>query len=158
MSECKAVCTPLERNAKLCSDDETKEVDGTLYCQLVGSLNYLTTTRLDIAYLVNILSQLMAKPHYSHWIETKKVLHYLKGTIDFGIMYTDEYDVELAGFSDLDWAGNLDDKRCTSGYAFNIGLGVLSCHGVERNNQLFICHQMKLIAKACPVQPMKQFG
>jgi hypothetical protein len=63
MNECKAVSIPLEHNAKLYNDDETKEVENTLYRQLVGSLNYLTTTRPDIAYSVNILSQFMAKPH-----------------------------------------------------------------------------------------------
>jgi hypothetical protein len=41
-------------------------------------------------------------------------------------MYTDESDVELTGFSDLDWAGNPDDRRSTSGYAFHIGSGVVS--------------------------------
>lgn len=56
MSECKAMSSPLEWNAKLYSDYGTKEAYGTLYYQLVGNLNYLTTTRPDIAYSVNILS------------------------------------------------------------------------------------------------------
>jgi hypothetical protein len=55
MSECKAMSTPLEHNAKLYSEDGTKGLDSTLYRQLVGTLNYLNTTRLDIPYLVNIL-------------------------------------------------------------------------------------------------------
>lgn len=66
MSECKAMSTPLEHNAKLYSDDGTKEADGTLHRQLVGSLNYLTTTKPGIAYSVKILSQFMAKPSESH--------------------------------------------------------------------------------------------
>jgi hypothetical protein len=66
--------TPLEQNAKLYNDDGTKETNDTIYHQLVGSLNYLTTTRLDIAYSVNILSQFMAKPFESHWKVAKKVL------------------------------------------------------------------------------------
>ena len=56
MDECNSFLTPLDQNDKLYSDDGTKEVNGTLYRQLVGSLSYLTTTRLDIAYSVNILS------------------------------------------------------------------------------------------------------
>lgn len=56
MSECKEVSTPLEHYAKLYSDDETKEENGTLYCQLVGSLNNLTITIPDIAYSVSVLS------------------------------------------------------------------------------------------------------
>ena len=121
MIECKETSTPLEQNVKLCSDDGIKEVNGTMYRQLVGSLNYLTTTKPDIAYSVSILSQFMAKPCESHWKAAKKVLRYLKGTLNFGIMYTDEFDVELAGYSDSDWAGNPDDRKSTTGYVFNIG-------------------------------------
>ena len=97
-----------------------------MYRQMVGSLNYLTTTRPDISYYVSVLSQFMAKPHESHWNAAKVVLRYLKGTLDYGIKYTDASDVELTGYSDSDWAGNLDDRRSTTGYAFNIGSGVVS--------------------------------
>eukprot|EP00253_Pinus_taeda_P013087 PITA_13087 len=89
MTKCKATSTPLEQNVKLCSDDGTKEVNGTMYRQLVGSLNYLTTTRPDIAYSVSILSQFM-------------------------------------GYSDSNWVGNLDDRKSTTGYVFNIGSGPIS--------------------------------
>ena len=41
-------------------------------------------------------------------------------------MYTDESDIALTNFSDLDWAGNPDDRRSTSSYAFHIGSGVVS--------------------------------
>jgi hypothetical protein len=74
MSECKAMSTPLEKNAKLYNEDGSKEADGTLYRQLVGSMNYLTTTRPYIAYSVSILSQFMAKPSKSHLKDAKKVL------------------------------------------------------------------------------------
>ena len=68
----------------------------------------------------------MAKPLESHWIVAKKVLRYLKGTVNFGIMYTDDCDVELASYSDSDWAGNVDDRKSTTRYAFSIGSGVVS--------------------------------
>jgi len=97
----------------LCSDDGTKEVNGTMYHQLVGSLNYLTTTKPDIAYSVSILSPFMAKPCEAHWKAAKKVLRYLKGTLNFGIMYTDEFDVELTGYSDSDWARNILLDTCS---------------------------------------------
>ena len=126
MHECKEASTPLEQNVKLSSVDETKEVNGTLYRQLVGSLNYLTTTRPDISYSVNILSQFMAKPLKSHWIAAKKVIHYLKGTVNFGLMYADNCDVELTGYSNLDQVGDIDDRKSTSRYVFNIGSGVMS--------------------------------
>ena len=50
----------------------------------------------------------MAKPNDSHWIAAKKVLRYLKGTMNFGLLYTDKFDVQLAGFSDSYWEGNLE--------------------------------------------------
>jgi len=66
------------------------------------------------------------KPCETHWKAPKKVLRYLKGTINCGLMYNDEFDVQLAGFSDSDWTGNPDDRRSTTGYAFNLGYGVVS--------------------------------
>ena len=113
MSECKYVSTPLDQNAKLYNGDGTKEVDGTLYHQLVGSLNYFTTTRLDLSYYVSILSQFLAKPCETNWKVAKQVLRYLKGTANYGLLYTDVSDVQLAGYSDSDWAGNPDDRKST---------------------------------------------
>ena len=126
MSDCKVSTIPLEQNVKLCSQDGSNDANGTLYRQLVGSLNYLTTTRPNISYAVNILSQFMAKPNDSHWKAAKKVLRYLKGRVSFCLLYTDKFNVQLAGFSDLDWEGNPDGRRSTSEYAFNIGSRFIS--------------------------------
>eukprot|EP00253_Pinus_taeda_P026206 PITA_26206 len=100
--QCRTAATPLQQNLKLSSDDGTKEVDATMYRQLVGSLIYLTTTRPDLAYSVSVLSQFMSKPLESHWTAAKSVLRYLCGTVHFGILYTDVSDVTLVGFSDSD--------------------------------------------------------
>jgi outer membrane protein assembly factor BamB len=59
-------------------------------------------------------------------MQKRQVLKYLKGTLDYGIKYTDASDVELTGYSDSNWDGNLDDRRSTTGYAFNIESGVVS--------------------------------
>lgn len=117
---------PLEQNAKLYNDDGSKEVNGTLYHQLVGRLNYLTTTKPDIAYSVSILSQFTANSYESHWKAAKKFLRYMNETLYFGILYTDEFDVELVGFSDSNCTGNPDVRRSTSGYEFNLGSGIVS--------------------------------
>ena len=111
---------------KLYNNDGSKEVDGTLYRQLVGILNYLTTTRPNISYSINILSQFLAKPCETHWKDAKQVLRYLKGTINFGLLYTDAFDVHLEDYSHSDWVGNLHDIKSTSVYAFHIGSGVMS--------------------------------
>ncbi|XP_059075101.1 secreted RxLR effector protein 161-like [Cryptomeria japonica] len=126
MQDCKAVSTPFQQNVKLSSDSDATDFNGTVYRQMVGSLNYLTTTRPDIAYSINILTQFMAKPLESHWKAAKRVLRYLQGTIDFGIVYTNHLNVELTGYSNSDWAGDPDDCKSTTGYAFSIGSGVVS--------------------------------
>ena len=73
-----------------------------------------------------MLSEFLSKPLESHWVETKSVLRYLRGTSDYGILYTDTYDVTLACISDSYWAGNLDERRSITGYAFIIGSGVIA--------------------------------
>ena len=80
------------------SDDGTKEVDATMYRQLVGSLIYQTTTRPNLAYSVSVLSQFMSKPLESHWVAAKSVLRYLSGTSNYGILYTNTSDVILTVF------------------------------------------------------------
>jgi hypothetical protein len=109
MDQYKSSTIPMQQNVKLSCDDGSKEVNGTTYRHMVGSLNYLTTTKPDIAYPVSVLSQFTSKPLENHWNAEKAVLRYLKGTLDYGIKYTDASDVELIGYSDSDWAGNPDD-------------------------------------------------
>ena len=93
--QCKAKTIPLHHNIKLQSEDGSKEADATLYRQLVGSLIYLTTTTLDSAYAVSVLSQYMSKLLESHWTEVKGVLRYLQGTVYYGIIYTNSSNVIL---------------------------------------------------------------
>jgi hypothetical protein len=111
----------MQQNVKPSCDYGSKEVNGTMYRQMVGRLNYLTTTRPNISYYVSVLIKCMDKPHESHWNAAKEVHSYLKGTLDYGIKYTDAFDVELTGYSNYDWAGNLDDRRSSTRYAFSIG-------------------------------------
>ena len=126
MDQCKSSTIPMQKNVKLSCDDGSKEVNGTMYRQIVGSLNYLTTTRPDISYYVSLLSQFMEKPHENHWNAAKAVLGYLKGTLDYGIKCIYASYVDLTSYLDSHWDGNPDDRRSTTGYAFGIRSGVVS--------------------------------
>lgn len=97
----------------------------TAYRQAVGSLQYCTLTRPDIAFSVNQLCQHMHHPLSSHWTAAKRVLRYLKGTIDLGLWYT-KGDCRLQAFCDADWAGDPDDRRSTTGYAIFLGSSLIS--------------------------------
>lgn len=133
MDQCKASLVPLQQNTKLQNNDGSKEVDPTLYIQLVGSLIYLTTTRLDLAFVVSVLSQFMSKPLENHWVAAKDVVRYLQGTLDYDIKDIDSFDVRLIGFSDTNWVRNLDDRRSITGYAFNIRSGVTAWSSKKQN-------------------------
>ena len=86
-----------------------------------------TATRPDIAAAVGVLSQYMSRPSKDHWIGVKRVLRYLKGTLMYGLKFcAHEEEPELLGYSDTDWAGDVDTRRSTSGYVFQIGSSTVS--------------------------------
>src|ERR1700733_9045375 len=126
MAECNPLTTPMEQNLKLKSTEGKEFEDATKYKQLVGSLNYLTTTRPDISFVVGILTRFMQKPCEGHWSAAKRVLRYLKGTQDFGIKYTQVDDFSLIGYSDSDFDGDKEIGVSTSGYVMSLGSGVVS--------------------------------
>eukprot|EP00253_Pinus_taeda_P024063 PITA_24063 len=85
MTECNPLTTPMEQNLKLTSIEGKEFEHATKYRQLVGSLNYLSTTRPDISFVVRILSKFMQNPCEQYWSAAKRVLKYLNGTRDFGL-------------------------------------------------------------------------
>lgn len=118
--------TPLDANLKLSNEDDTLLTDPSLYRRLVGRLIYLTITRPDLAYLVNRLSQFVAKPRESHLQAVYSVLKYVKGTIGQGLFYGASTSLKLSVFSDSDWATCPDTSRSTSGFCVLIGESVVS--------------------------------
>ncbi|KAK0596555.1 hypothetical protein LWI29_016765 [Acer saccharum] len=83
-------------------------------------------TRPDIMFAASLLSRYMQSPTQNHMGAAKRVLRYLQGTLDYGILYQPVKDSKLVGFSDSDWAGCLDDMRSTSSYVFSLGSGICS--------------------------------
>eukprot|EP00253_Pinus_taeda_P006946 PITA_06946 len=124
--ECDPLTTPMEQNLKLTSIEGKEFEDATKYRQLIGSLNYLTTTRPDISFAFGILSRFMQKPCEGHWSATKRVLRYLKGTQGFGIKYTHVDDYSLIGYSHSVFNGDKKTGVSTLGYAMSLGSGVVS--------------------------------
>ena len=86
---------------------------------MIFSLMYLTNTRPNICFAVNTLTHV-------HWIATKHIPMYLRGTIDYGIKYDMSQKINLEGYVDLDWAGSAIDRKSTSGCSFSMVLGVIS--------------------------------
>ena len=117
MAECKPCMTPMEERLKLTKASTAAKVDATLYRSIVGGLRYLVHTRLDIAFVVGYVSRFMEDPREDHWAVVKRLLRYVKGTVDQGIIIpkTDESRLQLTVFSDADMARDIDGWRSTSG-------------------------------------------
>ena len=125
MENCKPISTLLEAGKKfqkMSDDDEPFNVQ--VYQQAVGCITYLSTaTRPDVAVAVNSLLKYMSIPSKikNHWVRVKRVLRYLKGTLNFGLRFSfNGKNPELFGFSDADWAGDVDTRRSTSGYVLQM--------------------------------------
>ena len=125
MEGCKSVSTPMCQKVKLFKDDEAK-VDESHYRSLIGCLMYLTATRPDILYAVNVLSRFMNCATETHFKAAKRVLRYIKGTLSFGIKFCSSHNFELQGYADSDWAGSLDDLKSTSGFCFCFRSGIFT--------------------------------
>jgi hypothetical protein len=123
MDDCKPTPSPFQSGVKLSATCTSPEVDATLYRQLVGSLLYLTHTRPDISFVVGLVARYMKTPHEIHWKEAKRILHYVHGTVQFGIHYSSGGTPLLVGFTDSDWADDPDDQKSTAGYVFSLGSG-----------------------------------
>jgi hypothetical protein len=94
---------------------------------LVGCLQYLTLTRPDIAYVVNHISQFMNSPRHPHMVAIKRILRYVKGSLEYGIQFHPQQIPSLLRvFSDADWAACPDSRRSTSGYLLYLGSNLIS--------------------------------
>jgi hypothetical protein len=93
---------------------------GHRYCELLGSLLYIAnTTRPDISHAVGVLSRYRMSPTTSHWNEAMRVLKYLVKTRNMVLTLREGDDI-LVGWVDADYAGDLDHRYSTSGFALSV--------------------------------------
>ena len=126
MDKSNSVHNPIVPGFKLMKDEGGVKVDKTYYKQVVGSLMYLTATRPDMMFVVSLISRYMENPTELHLQAAKRVLRYLQGTTEFGIFYRKGGDDELVTYTDSDHAGDLDERKSTSGYVFLLSSGAIS--------------------------------
>nr|XP_028959295.1 uncharacterized protein LOC108171893 [Malus domestica] len=125
MLDSKACDTPCLPYTRLLKDDGDPYNNPMLYRSVVGALQYLTFTRPNIAFSVHQVCQFMQTPMNAHFTAVKRILRYLKGTMQFGITYT-HGDLSLKAFSDADWAGDPNDRRSTTGLVVFLGNNPIS--------------------------------
>lgn len=125
--------TPAPTHLKLSKDEAGTSVDQSLYRSMIGSLLYLTASRPDITYAVGVCARYQANPKISHLNQVKRILKYVNGTSDYGIMYCHCSDSMLVGYCDADWAGSADDRKSTSGGCFYLGNNLISWFSKKQN-------------------------
>jgi hypothetical protein len=128
MSDRKCVTTTLSTCEKLIMSEGTAlgQNDATQYRSIVGALQYLTLIRPDLAFPVNKVCQFLHSPTASHWAAVKRILRYVKQSINVGLKIGKSKFLLVGGFSDSDWAGCLDDRRSTGGFAVFLGSNLVS--------------------------------
>ena len=103
----------MDKGLKLVKEREGRKVDNTLYNKIVGILMYLTTTRADVMHVVSLISRFIESPKEMHIQASKRIMWYLTGTSDLGIIYKIRVDGDLVCYTDSKYGVNLVDKKST---------------------------------------------
>ncbi|KAL0297633.1 UNVERIFIED_CONTAM: Retrovirus-related Pol polyprotein from transposon TNT 1-94 [Sesamum radiatum] len=131
MNKAKLVSTPLANHFKLyieqCpkTDREVEDMAKVPYASAVGCLMYaMVCTRPDLVHAVSRVCKYTSKSGRHHWEAVKWIFKYLKGTVGHGVVFiSQQNDPLVVGYVDSDYAGDLDDRRSTTGYVFTLGGG-----------------------------------
>ncbi|KAH9793301.1 hypothetical protein KPL71_004480 [Citrus sinensis] len=130
MLECKGIDTLMSTGSKLQKTVQGEQgyflEDPTHYRSIVGGMQYLVLTRPNIAFAVDKLNQYVSGPTLRHLMACKRVMRYLKATQDYGIKFVSNGEVKLTGFTDVDWAYDLDDRKSIGAYCIYIDDNLIS--------------------------------
>jgi hypothetical protein len=126
MTGCKPILIPLEQNVKLSANEGDLVEDTTMYKCILGSLICMTITRPYLNYAVKVVNQFMQTPRKPHLDVVRCILRYIKHTLHCGIFYEAKSQLQVHGYTDVDWAGNVSDRRSTNGFFFSFGSGDVS--------------------------------
>lgn len=125
MTDCKPCSTP-EQTGPITIENDEPLTEEYPFKELIGSLLYMVTcTRPDIAHAVSIASR-TSTPTQVHWKRLKQILRYLRGTQDIGISFRWEKSPKLIGYSDADYANDVETRRSTTGYCIMYGGGPIA--------------------------------
>lgn len=112
MFDCNSILTPTEIGLVLEKEGTEELINPTYFRHIIGSLRYLCSTRPDLGFSVGLIRKFMETPRVLHLLAAKIIMHYVKRTMDYGIVFTkgsDNSKVELLGYFDSDWCCNKSD-------------------------------------------------
>ena len=128
--------SPLEQKIKLSAIENSERICTIVYRSILGKLCYLTHTRPDLMFSVSLLNRFMENPSVEHLKTAKRIIRYVKGTLNYGLKYKRSKVFELIGYSDNDYVGDHIDWKSTSGSVFFLGENLIT----------WSCQKQKLIA------------
>ena len=154
LSDANTVSTPGDLSVKLKKDDGfSKNIDSVLYQSMIGSLLYAAnSTRPDIAHAVGVVSRFASNPSQAHLTAVKRIMHYLKKTVDLAIKYQKSKNGYLIGYSDADWAGDIDDRHSTTGNLFLMAGGPISWQSKKQKIVALSTSEAEYVALGAAVQ------
>ena len=122
MQNCKPTQIPLATGTVL--EPSTEQINPSenikKFQSIIGTLMYaMTGTGVNLVYSVSKLAQYTSNPSSQHWAALKRLLRYVKGTLQLGLIYSGK-ELILQAFSDSDWAGDKTTRKSTGGYVFKI--------------------------------------
>ncbi|XP_050876093.1 uncharacterized mitochondrial protein AtMg00810-like [Lathyrus oleraceus] len=119
---------------KLTKDEKGINMDQSLYRSMIGSLFYPTASRPGITFAVGFCARYQYEPKISHITQVKRILKYINGTIEYGMMYSHNANSLLTGYYDADWVGTTGDRKSTSGGCFFLGNNLISWFSKKQNS------------------------
>lgn len=132
MKDCNSILTPTELGLKLTKNGTRKKVDVTLYKQIVGS-HVFDINKARYYSCCHFNQQIHGELTEIHLLTAKRIFRYLKDTANLGILYKNGGESMLIGFSNSDYAGDIDDRKSASGFVFMLNYG--AAHGPLKNNR-----------------------
>ncbi|XP_061349772.1 uncharacterized mitochondrial protein AtMg00810-like [Gastrolobium bilobum] len=126
MLAAKPASTPLDPAIKLSCSSGSPLPDASSFRRLIGRLLYLTTTRPDLCFSVQQLSQYVSAPTDIHQAATHRVLRYIKSAPGLGLFFPAENNLKLFGYSDSDWACCIDTRISITGHCVFLGNALVS--------------------------------
>ena len=124
---CNRTKYPIDPKERLPKDKRGTEVDSTDYKNMVGGLRYLVHLRPDIAYSVGMVSRFMEKPTVLHKNAVKHIMRYVKGTLEFGLVYSkNSGNNMIVAYSDSDLVGQMDDRKSMGRMVFYLNNSLIT--------------------------------
>ncbi|XP_020254275.1 uncharacterized protein LOC109831356 [Asparagus officinalis] len=133
MLDYKPANTPAVQNLKLGNYPDQTLTNKEGYQKLVGKRIYLSHTRPDIAYVVSMVSQFMHSPSEAHMEALDRILRYLKGSPGRGIQFRKYGHLKISGYTDVDWAGNVTDRKSMAGNFTFVGGNLVTWRSKKQN-------------------------